>query len=237
MERWVGRAGRRGLLAGAAVSFGLFLWLAGVAAQQRWLAVDHSTRRVIGLARDTRLDAPMEMLSLLGEGSALGPLIVLLSLLLWWVARRRWALALPVIMAGTGGLQFVAKWAVDRPRPNLASWGFPSGHVLSLVVFFGLVVYLLYTSRMGRSWRCLGGVVGAGSVLAVAFSRLYLNVHWLSDVVAGFVLGLAYLLLTIWLVECLRHRRLRRAVVPLTPRDWPADSVDSLAADHATTSA
>ncbi len=224
-------------MAGAMLSFGVFLGLAGIAAQQHWFGVDHGARGVIGLARDTRLDVPMQTLSLLGEGSALIPLIALASLLLWRLYRRRWALGLPVIMAGTGGLQLIAKWAVNRPRPNLAAWGFPSGHVLSLVVFFGLVAYLLWTSRMGRRWRYFGGGVGGGTVLAVAFSRLYLDVHWLSDVAAGFALGLAYLLLTIWLVEFLRHRRLRSAVVPLAPPDWAADAVDSLATDQATASA
>jgi undecaprenyl-diphosphatase len=237
VESQVGQVRRRALLAGAALSFGAFFWLAGVAAQQHWFDVDRSARTVIGLARDTRLDAPMQMVSLLGEGSGLIPLIALLSLLLWQGARRRWALALPVIMVGTGALQFFAKWAVDRPRPNLAPWGFPSGHVLSLVVFLGLAAYLLYTSRMGLSRRYLGWVLGGGTVLAVAFSRLYLDVHWLSDVVGGFALGLSYLLLTIWLVESLRYRRLKTAVVPLTPSDWAPDAVGSLAGEHATTSA
>jgi membrane-associated phospholipid phosphatase len=45
------------------------------------------------------------------------------------------------------------------------------------------------------------------TVLIVAFSRLYLDAHWLSDVAGGFVLGLTYLLLTIWLVESISRRR------------------------------
>ncbi len=109
--------------------------------------------------------------------------------------------------------------------------------LISLVVFFGLVAYLLSTSRMSQRWRYLGAAMGAGTVLAVGFSRLYLDVHWLSDVLAGFMLGLAYLLLTIWLVECVRYRRLRGAVVPLPPSDLAADAVHSLAGGHATTSA
>ncbi len=226
---------RHALLAGAVLSFGVFLWLAGVAAQQHLFGVDQGTRGAVRVARHTWLTPSMQTLSLLGTGAGLIPLIVLTSLLLWGY-RRRWALALPVIMAGTGVLQFVAKWEVDRPRPNLAAWGFPSGHVFSLVVFFGLLAYLVWTSRMGRRWRYLGGSVGAATVLAVAFSRLYLDVHWLSDVVAGFLLGLAYLLLTIWLVECFRYRRLRGAVVPLTPPDCVADAVESLAGGHPTTS-
>jgi len=51
-----------------------------------------------------------------------------------------------------------------------------------------------------------------GIVLTVGFSRLYLDVHWLTDVIGGFALGLAYLLLTIWIVETLRRRRAEPAV-------------------------
>ena len=166
----------------------------------------------------------MRTLTLLGSRAGLISLIALAIVSLWGY-RRRWALALPVIMAGTGGLQLVAKWAVNRPRPNLADWGYPSGHVLSLVVFFGLVAYLLRTSRASRGWRVLGGGACAGIVLVVAFSRLYLDVHWLTDVIGGFALGLAYLLLTIWLVEALRRRRANALAVP------PAD--DSLRAREA----
>jgi membrane-associated phospholipid phosphatase len=76
-------------------------------------------------------------------------------------------------MAGTGVLQLVAKWAIDRPRPNLAARGFPSGHVLSVVVFFGLVTYLLAMSTMRQSRRL--GYVGARRSCSGSFSRLYLT--------------------------------------------------------------
>jgi membrane-associated phospholipid phosphatase len=197
---------RHALLTGATLALGGFLGLADGSIQHSWLGVDHVTRGAVGLSRLPELDTPMRTLSLLGGRAGLISLIALAFVLLWGY-RRGWALALPVIMAGTGGLQLLAKWAVNRPRPNLADWGYPSGHVLSLVVFFGLVAYLLRTSRVSRGWRLLGGGVGAGIVLTVAFSRLYLDVHWLTDVIGGFALGLAYLLLTIWLVEAFRRRR------------------------------
>jgi membrane-associated phospholipid phosphatase len=197
---------RHALLTGATLALGGFLGLADGSIQHSWLGVDHATRGAVGLSRLPELDTSMRTLSLLGGRAGLISLIALAFVLLWGY-RRRCALALPVIMAGTGGLQLLAKWAVNRPRPNLADWGYPSGHVLSLVVFFGLVAYLLRTSRVSRGWRLLGGGVGAGIVLTVAFSRLYLDVHWLTDVIGGFALGLAYLLLTIWLVEAFRRRR------------------------------
>jgi membrane-associated phospholipid phosphatase len=212
---------RHALLTGATLALGGFLGLADGSIQHTWLGVDQATRGAVGLTHLPELDTPMRTLTLLGSRAGLISLTALAFVLLWGY-RRRWALGLPVIMAGTGGLQLVAKWAVNRPRPNLADWGYPSGHVLSLVVFFGLVAYLLRTSRASRGWRLLGGGACAGIVLTVAFSRLYLDVHWLTDVIGGFALGLAYLLLTIWLVEALRRRRVNALSVPRADDSLPA---------------
>ena len=105
-------------------------------------------------------------------------------------------------MAGAGALQFLAKAASGRARPNLAPWGFPSGHVLSLVVFFGLMIYLIaMASKRRRRWRVLACLAAMAPVVVVAFSRLYLDKHWLSDLAGGLMVGVAYLLLAIWVVE------------------------------------
>jgi len=60
---------------------------------------------------------------------------------------------------------------------------------------------------LARCWRWLGYAGCAATVLAVAFSRLYLEAHWVTDVAGGFTLGLAYLLLAICLVETIARRR------------------------------
>jgi undecaprenyl-diphosphatase len=78
--------------------------------------------------------------------------------------------------------------------------------VLSLVVFFGLAIYLLLGSTRPRRQRWLGSAGAAAVVLAVAFSRLYLEAHWLSDVAGGFALGTAYLLAAIAFVEWVADR-------------------------------
>lgn len=204
-----GRVRRRALLVGSTVSFGGFLSLAGGAVQHHWLGVDHSARGAMALVRTPQLDVPMRAVSILGSPEGLIPLIGIFSLVLWHY-RRHLALTVPLAMVGTGALQLLSKWAIDRPRPNLAAWGFPSGHVLSLVVLFGLVAYLLLNSHLGRRWRWVGGGISSGLLLAVAFSRLYLDVHWLSDVFGGFTLGLAYLLAFVWLVEIALHRQQRQ---------------------------
>jgi undecaprenyl-diphosphatase len=196
----------RPLLIATLLSLSSFLMLVLVAATHPISDLDHRTRMLVHLTRLPVLDAAMTRVSGLGENYGLIPLIALAVALLWR-SSRRWAMALPVLMAGTGALQLVTKWAIDRPRPNLAPWGFPSGHVLSLVVFFGLMIYLLATSTVTRSVRRLGYAGCAATVLAVAFSRLYLDAHWASDVAGGFTLGLAYLLPAIVLVERIADRR------------------------------
>src|SRR5262249_54090543 len=168
---------------------------------------DHTLRALVQSTRLPLLDHAMIGVSGLGENYGLIPLIVL-GVWILWRPSRRWAVALPLVMAGTGVLQLVAKWAIDRPRPTPAPWGFPSGHVLSVVVFVGLIIYLLASSStIPRSRRRLGYACGAAIVLAVAFSRVYLEMHWVSDVAGGFILGLAYTLSAICLVEALAARR------------------------------
>ena len=118
-----------------------------------------------------------------------------------WRRRTMWALTLPLAMAGVGVIQFGAKWAMNRPRPNLHSWGFPSAHVLSLVVLCGLLAFMVGQTQRGRQWRRLAVGIAGGIVAIVAYSRMYLDAHWLSDVLSGFTAGLAYLLFVIWLIE------------------------------------
>jgi undecaprenyl-diphosphatase len=191
----------RYLLSGAAISLVGYTALALLATQQVFADLDYGIRTWVAVLRYEFLNLPMRVLTGLGESIGLIPLIAL-GMVLLWRASRRWAIALPFLMAGAGILQYVTKWAADRPRPNEAHWGFPSGHVLSLVVFFGVMVWLVATaSRRRRLWRVVAAGVCTAAVVAVAFSRLYLDKHWLSDLAGGLMAGMAYLLLAIWVVE------------------------------------
>jgi undecaprenyl-diphosphatase len=204
---------RRWLLPGAVVSLVGYHALAVLAAQQEMIALDRGIREWVRVLEVELLDLPMRVVTALGDAPGLIPLILLAMLVLWRLDRE-WALALPVLMAGAGALQLVAKWIADRPRPNLAPHGFPSGHVLTLVVFFGLMAYLVATaSRRRRRWRLLACAVCVVPIAVVAFSRLYLDKHWLTDLVGGLMAGMAYLLLAIWVMEVIATRPRR----PPTP--------------------
>jgi undecaprenyl-diphosphatase len=201
------------LTAGAGGLLAAYLVLALAAAQQQFLPLDRTVRAWVQPMRSGWLDVSMETVSFLGEPVGLIPLILVASGTLWRLSRR-WALLLPVLMAGTGGLQLVGKWAADRPRPNAAPWGFPSGHVLSLAVFFGILAFLLVTlSERRRRWRVSACLACSGAVGLVAASRIYLDMHWLSDVIGGFALGTAYLLIAIGTAQTVFGRATPRPAV------------------------
>ena len=119
-----------------------------------------------------------------------------------WVWRRghpRLAVFLVVTTLGGGLLDTVVKEAVGRPRPSLVEpvatahgKSFPSGHAMSSTVAYGALL-LVFLPVIGRRYRPM---VVAGTVvlvLAIGFSRLALGVHYITDVLGGYVLGLAWL--------------------------------------------
>jgi undecaprenyl-diphosphatase len=120
------------------------------------------------------------------------------------VARKwRWVV---IWMLGFGGY-FVAKLIkvlIDRPRPVFPdplpiivekSHAFPSGHAVGATIIFALVAYFIAKTRPTLR---LGSIVLAGwLILLIGFSRIYLGVHWFSDVLGGVAFGLGWVLLCI----------------------------------------
>lgn len=155
---------------------------------RRWMrARSEGTRQAVRVVSD--LGKPV-LLTLLAGGAAF-----------YAISRDRLRLAVFVIVTGLGGgfVNSAIKILVARPRPDLAAAfahaggkSFPSGHAMSSTVIYGvlLLVLLPLVPRRGRPYALAGTVL---LVLAIAASRVALGVHYLSDVVAGLVLGLAWL--------------------------------------------
>lgn len=143
----------------------------------------------------------------------------------WFVTRRRLhRLATFLVVTTVGGalLNSVVKLSVARPRPVVdhvvaTAFGksFPSGHAMSSTVVYGaLLVALLPMVRRRR--RPLVVSVAVAVVLLVGTSRLLLGVHFLSDVVGGYVLGLAWLVGSVALFEAWRTEEGRRRSGPVS---------------------
>lgn len=130
----------------------------------------------------------------------LAAVIVLVFLL-----RRMWAEAVLVVVTVGGGvlLGSLAKHANGRPRPPVANmliplpsgYSFPSGHALVAILLYGVLAFLAFLA-VREAWERFAVVATAAVVIVlVGLSRVYLGVHWPSDVVAAWLLGGAWLVL------------------------------------------
>jgi phosphatidylglycerophosphatase B len=171
----------------------IFFGLADEAHERELFDIDHAVHDSVKGWRQPMLEAPMRALSDMGSGKVLIPLNLGLAALLWLRGYGK-ALVVPASGAASVVVEGLAKWLVNRPRPKNVGYGFPSGHVLGAVVFFGLLIYIAWRVKLHPGWSCLVTVGGVLLVVGVAFSRIYLNAHWLTDVVAAAVAGVALLI-------------------------------------------
>ncbi|MEF7616220.1 phosphatase PAP2 family protein [Aquincola sp. MAHUQ-54] len=149
----------------------------------------------------------------LGDVLTLTLLCVAVAAVLLWRRRRTLAWAWVLACAGGGVLNRLLKSAFERVRPvhehgfaAADGYSFPSGHTSGAVVVYGMLAYLLLRHLPPR-WHLPVVAATAALVFTVACSRVVLQVHWASDVIAGFASGTAWLLMCVLVIEWLRRPR------------------------------
>jgi len=196
----------------AAFTIWLFAKIANEVLEKETQAFDQSTLLTLRHLHTPLRNQVMVGVTALGQPSAL--LIVTLSLGIWLLFKRRRpeAITLAIGALGSLGLNYLLKELFRRARPpvwehviSVTQYSFPSGHAMMSLVVYGLSAYLLAT-RFYR-WRVLIFSFSILLILAIGFSRLYLGVHWPSDVAAGYAAGIAWLMACILELEILRQRR------------------------------
>jgi undecaprenyl-diphosphatase len=146
------------------------------------------------------LDAVMNGLTTLGSSLVVVPICVIVGVLL--IARRRYGSLLFVAVALSGSLviDFVMKLIFQRPRPKLdyaavlPDYSFPSGHSMNGVAFYvalALVAWAIFGRRVGIAATIVAALVAIG----IGISRIYLGYHYLTDVVGGWLAGIAWLII------------------------------------------
>lgn len=148
-----------------------------------------------------------------GDTPVLFAIGALVTVLLWHARRKSLAIFWAVTLAGNAVFNPMLKQFFERLRPlnehgvaNALGWSFPSGHASGAMVTYGMLAYVAVRT-LPSVWH-LPAVVGAILlVLTVGFSRIFLQVHFASDVAAGFASGLAWLSLCILTIELIEHYR------------------------------
>lgn len=121
---------------------------------------------------------------------------LIIAVFLWFLVSRKDAVFLAVIMIINGILIEGFKFLTHAVRPtnmiaNETSYSFPSGHATTIVVFFGTLLYLYWPKKI--SWRIIFTIICVVVMDFIGFDRLYLNVHWFTDVIGGQLLAIGLL--------------------------------------------
>ncbi|WP_144639913.1 phosphatase PAP2 family protein [Bordetella genomosp. 13] len=204
-------AGRRRIVLYAGLASGMaVLFVApalSVGGQGGLVAFDMTLARHLGTSVAPRLLWALSWFTHLGDRNFLTLVAVGMTALL--LLRRQWLLAAGCVAATLGGglLNMLLKRAFQRARPafdhgyaDVSGWSFPSGHASAAMAVYGIACYLLLRV-LPVPWRpaCVAGA--AALIMAIGVSRVLLQVHYASDVAAGFAITALWLALCVTVLE------------------------------------
>lgn len=157
--------------------------------------------------------AVMQSFTFLGTHTFLIPANLLLTAWFLFIKKRRWySIKVPAVALSSLLLMLILKLFFHRDRPlspllkAAKGFSFPSGHALMSVTFYGLLILIVW-QNIQQAW--LKWILSAFLVLliiVIGLSRVYLRVHYASDVIAGFSVGLVWLLLSLWILSIIEKR-------------------------------
>ncbi|GAA5512426.1 hypothetical protein Dcar01_01140 [Deinococcus carri] len=181
------------LLLGVGIPVAMFAKTAQEVWEEGGFSFDMPTLEFIHRFATPALDHLMVFITTLAGPIVLPVVTLLLAALFWWRHHHRWAVYLILTVGGASGLMFVIKTLVHRVRPHLwvspapeTDFGFPSGHSTASVSL--ALILLAWPTR----WRWPVLVIAVVYALLVGFSRLYLGVHYPSDVLGAWGAGIAW---------------------------------------------
>lgn len=175
------------------------------------MTVDIRIASLFFVFRTDLLTTVFTWISMLGQSRVI-LVFILISVAVLGLWRKRYCI-LPLLIAVTGSEAFtyLGKLVIHRPRPEMAvyaehSFSFPSGHATIAVAFYGFAGYLLI--RFSQSWQRKVNLFFTTIliIIAIGVSRVYLGVHYVSDVWSGYLVGAMWLIIALSFSEWLRHQ-------------------------------
>ncbi len=117
--------------------------------------------------------------------------------------RKKTKLLIPINIGLVTIINLIIKEIIKRPRPgvtrlvNESGYSFPSGHAMTSIAFYGFLIYLIYKRIQNKYLKWALIIVLCILIFLIGFSRIYLGVHYASDVISGFIAGAIYLIIFI----------------------------------------
>jgi membrane protein DedA with SNARE-associated domain/membrane-associated phospholipid phosphatase len=183
------------------------------------VSVDVRVANLLSIFKNKGLTAFFFWITLLGKWQLVADFVLFTLALLWVWRKREYIVPMLLTIAGSEIFVQLGKFAFHRARPAAAiyaerSFAFPSGHATIAVAFYGFVAYLLI--RNNEKWKRKVNIFFFWLIviLAIGFSRLYLGVHYVSDVWGGYLVGALWLLAGIAASEYFCARRKSEQALP-----------------------
>jgi undecaprenyl-diphosphatase len=202
----------------AVLSLFLFAWLAEEMRENDVVRFDSTIRTWVHGFASPGLTSTMTIISLLGYNVLIVGVIVSIIVFLW-LRWRRAAAFMAITMIGAGILDASLKQAFHRVRPQVffgmapTNYSFPSGHALASFCFYSVLAGLVAHRVRSTGLRVAIGVVAALTIAAIGLSRIYLGMHYPSDVIAGY-LAAAMWVSSVLSLDSYRVRRRARRTQP-----------------------
>jgi membrane-associated phospholipid phosphatase len=154
----------------------------------------------------------MQFFTFLGTHYFLIPANLLLIAFYLFIKKHRWySIKIPVVSIGSLLMMSVLKQLFHRPRPLIPlldearGFGFPSGHATMSFAFYGLIIYIVWHNVENKLYRWILVILLLLLIFTIGISRIYLRVHYASDVLAGFSLGIIWLVVSLTALNKMEH--------------------------------
>ncbi|TGB03983.1 phosphatase PAP2 family protein [Halobacillus salinus] len=200
------------------LAFYFFVELAGEVLEEEKFAVDKWATDVVMAIRTGGLGTFFGWVTELGSVRwiVIASIILAIYLLLSSLFSRWVLVYFAVNMLGISALTKVLKVSFERSRPEVLAeydgtgFSFPSGHSTGAITYYGFLIYLVVSSSLSKQWKWGLNLFLGLVILLIGISRVYLGVHYLTDIAAGFTFGLAWLLVCISALEVTLWNQRRR---------------------------
>lgn len=198
----------------------VFLYIGSQIAVGSELGIDEAA---FGFAADISspgLDRFIEISTFFASRHFLTPAALLLVAYFLFIRKHRWySLKVPVVALGSITLNLILKYFFDRQRPLMplveaSGLSFPSGHSMVAASFYGLLIYLAWKHINNQPLRYFTVAFLVVFVIVIGFTRIYLRVHYATDVLAGFAAGFLWVIVGIWTLRRL-EKFSRKEITPV----------------------
>ncbi len=179
----------------------------------RYKWIDDWVLASVNQTANTTITHFMRFITFYGNHSFLVPANLLMIVVLLYYKQKKWATANTIAALAGVGLMSMLKKILARPRPShplvegISNFSFPSGHAMMSLLFYGMLILLCLQFLNNKAYKTVAIFLLVTIILLIGFSRLWLRVHFITDVLAGYAIGLCWLSISMLLSEKIWSRK------------------------------